>query len=379
MDYWSMPVPLYPGPGVASPSIYAPDPTPLALRYAKVPPPMTVLNAVSRAREKEAKWRFKAADREKERYRPRTQRSNLLEAMKEMLFQQDFWGWINPDNIEGYYTIFKFPECQPPELLEEAGFSRRFPLTDYPESFWALVNDLWAFQQILNDIIDRLQVCVDLQTDAGEFPHHRLKTLQDDYTKLLSMIEGYISGERNGSLAYPDVDTSSFTMWSLFESAMAGQISARKNIQEMQKSRISRDSMLRILKQQLPLQGNAPLRQHFEAEANKFHDDASVKAYKLFKLHHLQTNQFEKLDEHLQNNMRCTPAAGQLFEENFTTLPNDSIFYGFAMDPAVEQQLELMEMDWDNTDCTPDVVTLFDEIPPLYEDSICYGYGFAMD
>ncbi|KAJ5672079.1 hypothetical protein N7507_001206 [Penicillium longicatenatum] len=324
------------------PSVYVKAPlSPLALRFAKPPGVITVRQAVRNARQQDVKYQRKlVAGNIINHYRPRSRKPKLHGCMEEMIFQKNFWCWINKDKVDGQYTPIKIPKYEPPSAPLYPNFGRRFPPTDYPASFWALVEEMKILEDALTDNINHIEVCRD-QFAHLEVPPSLVDDIQAGHKEMLNLIQGYLSGEKDGSIAYPDIQVPSFTLWSLLEVIITDHRSMLNSIKEVQQSCAARDNALQRLSVQLPFPGNARLRQHFEVLSNKKHDDASEQARKLLRTHAICKRQFMTLHNHSVNNMSYVPAAGALFEEEKTPLLLDSIFHGFAMNPAVELRAHL--------------------------------------
>ncbi|KAJ6096012.1 hypothetical protein N7486_006758 [Penicillium sp. IBT 16267x] len=311
---------------------------------------MTVRQAVRNARQQDEKNQGKLVARNIiNHYRPRSRKSKLRECMKEAIFQADFWLWINKEKIDGQYTPIKIPKCKPPTAPGYPNFGRRFPLTDYPASFWALTEEMRVLEDALTKVINYIEVCRE-QFANLIVPSSLLDDLQAGHQEMLNLIASYLSGEKNGSIAYPDIQVPSFRLWSLLEVITTDHISMLNSIQEVQRLCRDRDDTLERLLWQFPFPGNARLRQHFEAEANKQHDHASHQARRLLTTHVAYKRQFMKLHECFVSNVSYIPAVGALFEEETTPIPLDSVFEGFAMNPAVELQPYLWKTEFSDTD-----------------------------
>lgn len=343
---------IYPVTGRACASVYVLNPlTPLALKHTALPPRIiTVRQAILNARKQDRTTKGKLVARIiTNHYVPRSRKSKLRECMKEVIFQKDFWLWINSDKVDGQYTSIKIPECEPPAAPTHPNFGRRFPLTDYPASFCALFMELRILEDALREVIGLIDNFREPFADLS-IPPSLWDDLQAGHQGMLDLVEGYFAGEKNGAIAYPNIQVPSFKLWSLLEGIITDHRSLVYRILDIERLCCCRDEALITLLGQLPLRGNARLRQHYEAIANKYHDHASEWACNLLKTHMASKQQFMKLHDYFMDNMSYVPAAGALFEEEKTPIVLDPIFDGFAMSPAVELRAYLWKEESSDMD-----------------------------
>lgn len=345
---------IYPVTGRACSSVHVDTPLrPLALKHTAIPPRITtVRQAILNTRKQDVKNQGKLVARNiilHYRPGPRIRKSKLRECMKEMIFQKDFWLWINNDKIDGYYTPIKIPKGELPTAPTYPNFGRRFPPTDYPASFWALAEELRILEKALTDIIRYLEACREQFTYL--FVRHSLvDDLRDGHQEMLNLIDSYLSGEKDGLLAYPDIQVPSFALWSLLEVIVTDHRSMLNSIEKVQELCCVRDHTLRLLLRQFPFPGNAPLRQHLEAKANEQQNHASERAQNLLKTHVAYKQQFMKLHGYFMKNMSYVPVGGVLFEEERKPIVLDPIFDGFAMNPAVEVRAFVRKEEFSDTE-----------------------------
>ncbi|KAJ5993479.1 hypothetical protein N7451_009203 [Penicillium sp. IBT 35674x] len=343
---------IYPVAGRACASVYVLNPLiPVALKHTALPPRITtVRQAVLNAREQDGTNKSKLVARIiTDHYVPRSRKSKLRACMKELIFQKDFWLWINNDKIDGQYTSIKIPKCEPPTAPTHPNFGCRFPLTDYPASFCALFMEMRILEDALREVIGLIENMREPFADLT-IPPSLLDDLQAGHQEMLDLVEGYYAREKKGSIAYSNIQVPSFTLWSLLEGIITDHRTLVNRIVDIERLCRCRDETLDTLLDQLPLRGNARLRQHYEAIANKYHDHASEWACNLLKTHVAYKQQFMKLHDYFMDNMSYVPAGGALFAEEETPIVLDPIFDGFAMSPAVELRAYSWKEESSDTD-----------------------------